>query len=302
MVHLWIFNLVLILSLCCSVPSSFAEPPQRIISLAPNITEILYAIGLGDRIAGVTLFCDYPDEAKKKTKVGGMSNPSLEAVISLEPDIVIMTTDGNPKEFEERLHSLKIRTYVFRARRLSEFPQGIRDLGTALGAKERADMLAGEIETTIKKYRASKLILNSKPAGHQTVPINHHFTGGGDEGDAGHFKKKVLFIIWPEPLIAAGPGTAIDDAISLLGMENIASTAKASYPKYSVEEIIRQSPDIIFIGKGHSDVKEITGGLLKKIAIVPAVRTGKVFYLSDKLYRLGPRIAQGIEEMAGCLR
>ncbi len=302
MIHLWIFNLILILSLCFSVPSSFAEPPQRIVSLAPNITEILYAIGLGDRITGVTLFCDYPDEAKKKTKVGGMSNPSLEAVISLEPDIVIMTTDGNPKEFEERLHSLKIRTYVFRARRLSEFPQGIRDLGTALGAKERADMLAGGIETTIKKYRASNLTLNSKPSGHRTVPINHHFTGGRDEGTDGHFKKKVLFIIWPEPLIAAGPGTAIDDAISLLGMENIASKARASYPKYSVEEIIRQSPDIIFIGKGHSDVKEITGGLLKKIAMVPAVSTGKVFYLSDKLYRLGPRVAQGIEEMAGCLR
>ena len=79
------------------------EPPQRIISLAPATTEILFALGLGERIVGVTNFCDYPEEAKKKPKVGGMSNPSLEAVVSLKPDIVVMSIDGNPKEFEERL-------------------------------------------------------------------------------------------------------------------------------------------------------------------------------------------------------
>ena len=88
-------------------------------SLAPSMTEILFAMGLGDNIVGVTSFCDYPEEAKKKPKIGGMSNPSLEAVVSLKPDIVVMTTDGNPKEFEERLRSLKITTYVFTARRLA---------------------------------------------------------------------------------------------------------------------------------------------------------------------------------------
>ncbi len=77
--------------------------PQRIISLAPSTTEILFALGLGDNIVGVTTFCDYPEEAKTKPKIGGMSNPSLEAVVSLKPDIVVVTTDGNPKEFEERL-------------------------------------------------------------------------------------------------------------------------------------------------------------------------------------------------------
>ena len=74
---------------------------------------MLFALGLGDRIVGVTNFCDYPEEAKKKPKVGGMSNPSLEAVVSLKPDIVVLSVDGNPKEFEERLRSMKIRTYVF---------------------------------------------------------------------------------------------------------------------------------------------------------------------------------------------
>ncbi|HKZ66012.1 MAG TPA: helical backbone metal receptor, partial [Chitinophagaceae bacterium] len=89
---------------------SYAETPNRIISLAPSVTEILFAAGFGDKIVGVTNFCDYPPEAKQKPKIGGMSNPSLETVVSLKPDIVVMTTDGNPQEFKQRLHSMKIKT------------------------------------------------------------------------------------------------------------------------------------------------------------------------------------------------
>ena len=112
---------------------------------------------------------------------------------------------------------------------------------------------------------------------------------------------KVLFIIWPEPLIVAGPGTAIDDIITLLHGENSASEATIAYPKYSIEEIIRQEPDYIFIGKGHENVKAIAEGLLRKINRVPAVQNGSICFVSDKLYRLGPRIVKGIEEMARCI-
>jgi len=254
---------------------STAEPPGRIISLAPNITEILFAMDLGDRIVGDTTYCDVPDAAKKKPKVGGMSNPSLEAVISLKPDVVIMTTDGNPQWFEERLRAFKIKTYVFRARELSELPQGISDLGAFLGAKEKADALSGHIEAAMKNV--SRLTVHSSR------------------------KKKVLFIIWPEPLIVAGPGTEIDDAITLLGHENIAAGAKISYPHYSMEEILNNPPDVILIGKGHADMKEMAKGLLTKVASVAAVKEGRVFFLSDSLYRLGPRVVPGIQEMAKCL-
>jgi iron complex transport system substrate-binding protein len=268
--------LILILSdFTISNSALAAAIPNRIISLAPNITEILFAIGLGDRVVGVTSFCYYPEEARKKPKIGGMSNPSLETVVSLKPDIVVMTTDGNQKEFEERLRSLNIKTYVFKVRRLSELPQGMRDMGLALGVKDKANALATEIETTV-----NKLYNFSPPAK----------------------KNKVLFIIWPEPLIVAGRGTAIDDAITLLGGENIASKAKIPYPKYSIEEIIHQAPDLIFIGKGHANMEEVSKGLLRRIARVPAVKNRAVFYISDSLYRLGPRIVKGIEEMAGCLK
>jgi iron complex transport system substrate-binding protein len=259
---------------------SSAEPPRRIVSLAPSTTEILFALGLGDRIAGVTSFCDYPEEAKAKPKIGGMSNPSLEAIVSLKPDLVVMTTDGNPKEVEERLHSLKIRTYVFTARRLNDLPNGIRSLGAAVGVSERADRLALEIEKAIR----SITVQSSK----FTVQSTRH---------------KVLFIVWPEPLIVAGPGTAMDDAIRLLGHENVAGTAKASYPKYSIEEAIRQAPDILIIGKATGmDISALSQGILKKLASVPAVKNDRVFYVSDGLYRLGPRVVKGIEELAECLK
>jgi len=281
-----IFVIISIFIWSCAVHAE--EIPDRIISLAPNITEILFALGLSNSIVGVTSFCDYPEEATKKTKIGGMTNPSLEVVVSLHPDIVVMTTDGNQKEFEEKLHSLGIKTYVFKARRISELSHGIRDMGQALGAQEKANMLAHDIETSMNVFKKSNLF----------SPLHPPFTKGGQKGG----NKKVLFIIWPEPLIVAGPGTAIDDVITLLQLKNIASKATLAYPKYSIEEIIRQAPDIIFIGKGHENVKEISKGLLKKVAMVPAVKTGAVCFLSDNLYRLGPRVAEGIEEMAQCIK
>ncbi len=260
--------------------SVYAEPPKRIISIAPSITEILFALGLGDRVVGVSNFCDYPEEAKKKQKIGGMSNPSLEGVVSLKPDIVVMTTDGNPKEFAERLNSLKIRTYIFKARRLSELPEAVREMGLALDIKDNANSFASKIETAINRLKTKR---------QETGIINSQ-------------RKKILFIIWPEPLIVAGPGTAADDAITLLGNENIASKAKTSYPKYSLEEIIHQSPDVIIIGKGHANMQEVSANLLKRLKSVPAVKNNKVFYVSDSLYRLGPRIIEGIEEIAYFLK
>ncbi|HXY55787.1 MAG TPA: cobalamin-binding protein [Nitrospirota bacterium] len=271
----------LVLGISTSISAEIASPPKRIVSLAPNMTEILYALGLGDNIVGVTSFCDYPEEAKKKPKIGGMSDPSLEAVVSLKPDIVVMTTDGNPKEFEERLRSLEVHTYVSQARRLADLPRGIRELGVALGVRERADALADKIAAGIRNSAGQKAALASPPS----TP------------------KKILFIVWPEPLIVAGPGTVINDAIALLRGENLAATAKTQYPKYSIEEAIRQAPDVIMIGKASGmDMQAISNGILQRLATVPAVKNGKVCFMGDSLYRLGPRVVKGIEELSECLK
>ena len=205
--------------------SAFPAPPERIVSLAPSVTEILYDLGLGDRIAAVTTFCDYPPQALDKPKIGGYSNPSIEAIIAMKPDLVVMIDDGNPIEIRNRLTKLNINTYVFRAKRLTELPQGIRDLGIVLGIKDRAFKRADRIETAIRKYE--RKIRKSPPR---------------------YLKKKAIFIIQAEPLIVAGTNTVIDDALKLLGLQNIASDADSPYPKYSIEEVIRRSPDVIFMG------------------------------------------------------
>jgi len=271
-----VFLFFILFTIHYSLFTAFAGgPPQRIVSLAPATTEMLFALGLGDRIVGVTNFCDYPEEAKKKPKVGGMSNPSLEAVVSLKPDIVVMSVDGNPKEFEERLRSMKIKTYVFYSKRISELPKGIRDMGIALGAKDKAEAMAADMEHRINKLRAGKNPL---------------------------LKRKVLFIIWPEPLMVAGPGSITDDALQMLGADNIAGKTASAYPKYSIEEAIRRAPDIIFIGKGKTSMNEVSEGLLRRLKSTPAARNNKVFYVSDYLYRLGPRTLKGVEELEGYLR
>jgi iron complex transport system substrate-binding protein len=110
-------------------------------------------------------------------------------------------------------------------------------------------------------------------------------------------RKKAVFIIWPEPLIVAGPATAIDDTLRLLGWENIASDVKTRYPKYSIEELLHRRPDVILIGKGHIDMREVSKGLLKKLHMLDAVKEGRVYFVSDALYRLGPRVLEGIEEL-----
>lgn len=250
-----------------------AGPPGRVVSLAPSATEMLFALGLGIRVVGVTEFCDYPPEAREKPSIGGMSNPSLEAVVSLRPDLVVMSTDGNPKEFQARLASLGIKTHVLRARRVGELPAALRKLGRAVGAEERAGELADGIEKKLVDFERSRA-----PRG------------------------KALFVIWPEPLLVAGPGTAIDDAMAMLGLENIAAGTGPGYPKYSVEEALRRMPDYIFIGRGHSAMAALSERLLERLGATPAVRSGNVHFVSDRLYRLGPRVVDGIEEMEGLIR
>jgi len=258
---------------------ALAKSPERIVSLAPSTTEILFAAGLGEKIVGVTNFCDYPEEAKHKPKIGGMSNPSLEEVVSLRPDIVVMTTDGNPREFALKLRSLNIKTFVFDSLTIAELPDGIRKMGAALDETEKFNVLASDIELTMEKLK--------------------------EHGMA--YRKKVLFIVWPEPLIVAGQRTAADDAIKLLGGINIAADAIGRYPKYSIEEIFHQSPDIIFVGKGMSgkgseDMRKLSSGLLDRIAALPAVKNNRVFFVSDSLFRLGPRIIDGIKELSGYMK
>ncbi|MEN6623812.1 MAG: helical backbone metal receptor [Smithella sp.] len=259
------------------VCAAFAAPPVRIVSLAPAATEILYDLGLEDRIAAVTDFCDYPQQTKSKPKIGGFANPSLEAIIAAKPDLVIMMEGGNPLETFNKLKRMGIKTYTFHAKRLRELPRGIRELGVVLGIQDRANRRAAEIERQFNKY--------AKKA---------------QQWAARRGSRKVVFVIQPVPLIVAGPGTVIDDALQILGLQNIAADARVPYPKYSIEEVVRHSPDVIFFGQG-SMSKKVPETLLRRLDSLDAVKKGHVYYTSEMLYRLTPKTLLGMEEIVNNL-
>jgi iron complex transport system substrate-binding protein len=187
-----------------------------------------------------------------------------------------MTEDGNPQVLERRLKTLGIRTYIFKARRIKELPQEIRTMGRILGVGTAADRRADWIETRIRRI------------GEETGTASHRRVG------------KAIFIVQPAPLIAAGKGTTIDDAFTILGIDNIAAAGKTSYPKYSLEEIIRLGPDALFFGGGRG-MEERSKPLIERLSTLDAVRSGRVFFVGESIYRLGPRIVSGLEEMAACL-
>jgi iron complex transport system substrate-binding protein len=255
---------------------STAASPERIVSLAPNLTEILYDFGVENRIVAVTDHCDYPPAARSKPRVGGFGNPSLEAIVSLRPDFVVVTEDGNPRALERRLRTLGIRTYIFKARRIGDLPREIRTLGRILGVGAAADRSADRIERRIRRIAERMKAVSQRSV------------------------KRAIFIVQPAPLIAAGKGTTIDDAFAILGIENIAAAGTIRYPKYSLEEIIRLRPDALFFGKG-SGMEGRIKPLLERLATLDAVRAGRVYFVGDAIYRLGPRIASALEEMAACL-
>ena len=270
---------VYLLGVCAALllpAAAAAASPERIVSLAPNLTEILYDLGVENRIAAVTDYCDYPPGAGTKPKIGGFANPSLEAIVSLRPDFVVMTEDGNPQVLERRLRTMGIRTYIFKARRIKDLPQEIRTMGRILGVGTAADGRADWIETRIRRI------------------------GEGTETASQRRVGKAIFIVQPTPLIAAGKGTTIDDALTILGIDNIAAAGKTRYPKYSLEEIIRLGPDALFFGRGRG-MEERAKPLIERLSTLDAVRSGRVFFVGEAIYRLGPRIASGLEEMAACL-
>jgi len=271
---------VIVILLVFFIPAFGAAPafgavPARIVSLAPNITEILYDLGLEERVVAVTDFCDYPPAVKSKPRVGGFTNPSLEAIVAARPDLVILTDDGNPKAIYNRLRDLGIPCHVFSARRLKELPGGIRELGSVLGVEKDAAALAGRIEKDMAGLEKKARQKRAQPP------------------------KSALFIIQPEPIVVAGPGTLIHEAFGILGIRNAAADGEVQYPKYSLEEIIHRSPDFILAGQGF-----MSGGgierLKERLNMLPAVRQGRVCVVTERLYRLSPRAVAGIEEVARC--
>lgn len=251
-----------------ALPGFAGEPPRRIVSLAPGLTELVCALGLERNLAGVTTYCDRPASIKGKPKVGGPENPSLEALVRLKPDLVLLDEEGSTARLAQRLHKLGIRTFVFRGSRLDRLASGIRELGRELGAGTSADRLAQRIEQSIQPLESAH-------------PV------------------RTMFVIWPDPLIAAGPASLLDDAMKLSGMDNIAADARSAYPRLSLEAVVRRAPQLIVVGQGHA-LKTPVKRMLAHLSSLEAVHGGQICMVGDALYRPGPRIPEGIEELRRC--
>jgi iron complex transport system substrate-binding protein len=280
-------QLVLILALAFpsfSFSATFADemgnkldlksPPRRIISLAPSITEALFALGLRDRIAGVTTFCNYPPEALQKEKVGGYVTPSLEKIIALKPDLVIGPAEGELKPFVTELVRFGIPVYIVNPRSLADVLSSIRNIGevTAVPAA------AGEIVRAMKRK----------------MQIIQEKTKGLD-------RPRVLHVLAHDPLISSGKDAFVSDLIRLAGGINIAEVARGKHPHLSMEEVVARDPQVILL----SSMKSGNAGQKKwwsRWREISAVRSNQIYVMeSDLVLRPSPRIVDGFEEVAKAL-
>jgi len=243
--------------------------PGRIVSLIPAGTEILFALGAGDRVVGVTKFCNYPAEALQKDKVGDYSNPSIEVIASLKPHLVV--GDFIHPELADRLESMGFPVFLTNSQSVADTVQAIRLIGRAIGEDKAAETLASGMESRVAAIRAK--------------------VGSIPESS----RPKVFHEMWNEPLMTSGPGTIMDDLIRQAGGINVAGDAKTLYPEYSLEALIAKNPDVI-VYTYHNDLGKSRGN---RWAGIKAVKEGRVHLLVDDLVsRPGPRIIEGLEDLA----
>jgi len=259
-------------ALSCS--NTFAQPPQRIVSTAPSITELLYALGLGDRVVGVDRFSRYPPESLRKAKIGDYVNPNLETIASLRPDLVIIPT--NPVKLAERLAVLRLKVLELDQESIAKLYESFRSVGQATGATAQAAKLESTVRGQLEAVRA------------RAAPLK---------------KTRVMFVVGRTPnrldgLIVVGQASYLNEIIALAGGENVFRDAVASYPEVSLEEVLARNPDVIVdmgdmadtVGVTDEHKREVTS-LWERLSSVAAVKQHRVYAVASDVYVVpGPRV------------
>jgi iron complex transport system substrate-binding protein len=252
------------------------DRPQRIVSLAPSITEILFAIGQGSRVVGVTEFSNYPPEAADLPEVGSYVQLDIERIIALRPDLCIATRDGNPIEVISVLESLKVPVYAVDPRNLKTVMETVEELGKLLHAETEARKVISGMEERIQRVERRVASAKTRP--------------------------KVFYQIGISPIVSAGTNTCIHELIQMAGGENIAR-GPAAYPRMSHEQVLGLSPDIIIItSMARGAVFETVKQEWAQWQDIPAVKNNRISVInSDLLDRPTPRLAEGLELLADIL-
>ncbi|MCK4691397.1 MAG: cobalamin-binding protein [Desulfuromonadales bacterium] len=246
------------------------EAPQRIVSLVPSVTEILFALGLEDRVAGVTSFCTYPEQALDKPQVGGYANPSLEAVILQQPDLVFISADSASPALLSRMERLGLSVYVVYPRGIEETIEMIRAVGQVTGAALGGDRLAQQLTDSVARVRAAV---------------------------AGRQRPRVLFCIMVRPLTVAGPETLVGDLIEAAGGENVVPTGPSRYPTWGAEALLLADPDLIVVSP-HPGTPNPTD-LFSPWPELTAVKENRIVSVTpDWVHRPGPRLSFGLVALA----
>jgi iron complex transport system substrate-binding protein len=255
---------------------TFPFPPKRIVSLAPNITEILFSLGLDEEIVGVSIHCNFPEKAKSKDRVGSYISLDFEKITFLKPDLIIATGVGNTRDMVDRLEKLGFQTYVIYPKNFDDILQSIGHIGQVVNREKEARRIIEEM-----RKRSQRVIEITK----------------------GLPRPKVFIQIGDIPIVTVGRGSFADDLIRLAGGENIAGKEKEVYPRFGMEEILKRSPEVIIISSMNpkGDYQKILQEWTRWKTI-PAVKNGRIHLIdSDLLDRPSPRIIDGLEELARVL-
>ncbi len=236
---------------------------RRVITLSPNLTEMVFAVGAGDRLVGADDFSNFPREASRLPKVGGMQ-PNLEKIVQLKPDLVLASTEGNHPNLAPALAAANIPLFVIRTDRVAEIAPAMKRIGDLLHAPRTNDAVR-ELEVAVENQRRQRTN-----------------------------KRRVLFAVWTDPLYVAGRETFTDDLFALTGAEN--AVRVKGWPQYSLESLVASPPDLILYPRG-----AVTGQQVDALLKRAGLQTRVIAVHEDIFQRPGPRMADAAASLNAIL-
>jgi iron complex transport system substrate-binding protein len=249
--------------------------PQRLISLSPSNTEIAFALGLSERIVGVTEYCNYPPEAQEKELIGGFATPNIERIVELEPDLVLASTIH--EEAVTQFEALGITVLVIESATLTELYTSISLMAELTGVSGAGEALIASMQSRIGAVEEQ---VASIPEAERV---------------------KVYYEVYSDPLMSAGKQTFINEIITLAGGINIFADIDESYPQISAEVVAERQPQVILYPDYHGTAEFVLESMVDRPgwSSIPAVADGKVYAASDDAFaRPGPRVVEAVEEAA----
>ncbi|HAE42883.1 MAG TPA: cobalamin-binding protein [Clostridiales bacterium] len=248
---------------------TFDQMPERLVSSVPSNTEIIYALGKGEQLVGVSVYCNYPEEALSVNKIGDYNGPNLELIIDAKPDVFFAAWLSD--EVLTQLEGAGIPVLLINPGNIEETYKSIKDIGDVIGSSDEA-----------------KLLIDAMRAKQENII----------QIDKGYQPKTVFYEIWHDPLMTVGPGSFINELITMANGVNIAQDAESAYPEYSLELLISKNPQVYMTSDdGFKTPEDIFGR--PGYENIEAIKTGQVFLLHpDITSRPGPRIIDGLEMIA----